>query len=196
MGREFKIVLLGEGGGGKTSISERLSQGIFDPNTAPTVGYSYVKSTYNVGGLTVTLNLWDTCGQEKFQSLVPLYMRNAHALIFVFDVSSERAMASLKGVYDAVSDQIEPEMVCYLCGNKTDLVNLPEMDWAEFENWGSSHNMTLELTSAKTGSGIKDMFNDIAKDMVSCWPDGKRFRSKDVTRSIIGKNDEKNGNCC
>ena len=85
--REYKVVMVGDSGVGKTSLVEKFYSGGFNEAQHTTVGAAYVKCLVSLNDKTsVTLNLWDTAGQERFQSLIPLYLRNALGLIFVFDL--------------------------------------------------------------------------------------------------------------
>jgi len=54
----------------------------------PTIGIDFLVKNMNYKGMSIRLQLWDTAGQEKFKSLVPSYLKDATAVILVFDQSS------------------------------------------------------------------------------------------------------------
>lgn len=91
-----KIVFLGDQSVGKTSIINRF---IFDNFTGneqvarriiqPTVGVDFVSKTINVENKTLRMQLWDTAGQERFHSLIPSYIKDSHAAIIVYDITSK-----------------------------------------------------------------------------------------------------------
>lgn len=91
-----KIVFLGDQSVGKTSIINRFIFDNFTGNeqvlwlfTQPTVGVDFVSKTINVENKTLRMQLWDTAGQERFHSLIPSYIKDSHAAIIVYDITSK-----------------------------------------------------------------------------------------------------------
>ena len=79
-GKSFKVVLLGEGRVGKSSIILRFMQGKFDERQQSTLSASCFDKSINLGGAeSARISLWDTAGQERFHALGPLYYRDAGA---------------------------------------------------------------------------------------------------------------------
>lgn len=159
---DFKVVMLGESGVGKTSLVEQLYSGVFSGDVASTIGAAYFKSSIQVDDDLVTLAVWDTAGQEKFQSLTPLYLRKARGLVFVVDASAENQIQGLTSVYDAVKEQIKPEMASVLCINKIDLTG-SDIDKSQYEAWASERGMGIAMASAKTGAGVMELFVTVAR---------------------------------
>jgi hypothetical protein len=80
MSRSYKVVLLGEGRVGKSSIILRFIQGKFDDRQQSTLSASCFDKTIALGGAeSARMSLWDTAGQERFHALGPLYYRDAGA---------------------------------------------------------------------------------------------------------------------
>ena len=77
MSNRFKIVLLGEGRVGKTSILLRYIRGEYSDNQVSTLQASYLDKKITVSGTSVHLSVWDTAGQERFHALGPIYYRDA-----------------------------------------------------------------------------------------------------------------------
>jgi small GTP-binding protein len=193
----FKVVMLGAGGVGKTSLVRNLTTGSFIANQIPTVGAAYVRHHIQLRTRSMILNVWDTAGQEKFYSLVPLYMRNAHGLIFVFDVSAEAGLTELDAVYANVREEIRPGTCAILCANKIDLVP-GTVDLTPYMNWGSERGMELVRTSAKSGDGVSELFSKMASD-IDLYCEGTRQRMADeVLNDICGPegSDRPNSKCC
>ena len=83
----------------------------------------------------VTLNLWDTAGQEKFKSLIPSYIKDSHAIVVVYDISNKDSFLSIdKWITDA-KDLRDDQAVIVLAGNKADLVG-PEVVDDDFTGVG------------------------------------------------------------
>jgi len=193
--REFKVVMVGDTGVGKTSLIEKFYSGGFNENQHTTVGAAYVKCLVSLNDKTnVTLNLWDTAGQERFQSLIPLYLRNALGIIFVFDLTRANSIQMLDTIYQSLQDQITDEIQILLCGNKCDLKD-SDINLAPFKQWATKHGTILLITSAKTGHGVKDLFFEIANRI-------NKYTGNHVTRrtidDIVGLTDEskKESGCC
>jgi small GTP-binding protein len=162
---EFKIVMLGDSGVGKTSLIEKFYTGNFTTKTIPTIGAGFIRATISLPNQCVILNIWDTAGQERFQSLAPLYVRDARGVILVFDPSTETSLKDLDLVYSSVEDSLAPDTELILCCNKMDLV--PEtFDSSKFVDWAKERRMSLMRTSAKTGDGVTEVFTQIALDIL------------------------------
>lgn len=85
----FKVVLIGNAGVGKTCLVRRFTQGLFPPGQGATIGVDFMIKTVEIDGEKIKLQIWDTAGQERFRSITQSYYRSAHALILVYDISSQ-----------------------------------------------------------------------------------------------------------
>jgi Ras-related protein Rab-6A len=92
---KYKIVFLGSMSVGKSSIIERFTYGNFDDNHQDTVGIDFLSKNHHYNGHLYRLLLWDTAGQEKFRSLIPAYLRDAHCAVFVYDVTCSQSFSDL-----------------------------------------------------------------------------------------------------
>ena len=72
---QFKVVLLGEGCVGKTSVVVRYVQNSFNEKHLTTLQASFLMKKLNIAGKRVELAIWDTAGQERFHALGPIYYR-------------------------------------------------------------------------------------------------------------------------
>jgi len=131
-----KIVFLGDQSVGKTSIINRF---IFDNFTGneqvkivaskPTVGVDFVSKTINVENKTLRMQLWDTAGQERFHSLIPSYIKDSHAAIIVYDITSkffvdcadENSYSNIVKWVEDVKEVRGEEAAIFILGNKVDL---------------------------------------------------------------------------
>ncbi|XP_004571969.3 ras-related protein rab7 [Maylandia zebra] len=121
----LKIILIGNSGVGKSSVMNRYVNHRFTNMYRATVGTDFLSKTISINGDTVTLQIWDTAGTERFQSLgTPLY-RGAHCCMLVFDVTSKASFSALDGWRKEFLIQGEPkdpsDFPFIVLGNKTDL---------------------------------------------------------------------------
>lgn|ERR1719264_141370 len=92
---KHKIAFLGDSGVGKTSLINQFIYGTFSLNHNPTIGIDYLSKIINTGERSIRLQIWDTAGQERFRSLIPSYIRDASAIIIVYDVTSRTSYANV-----------------------------------------------------------------------------------------------------
>ncbi|KAM7006710.1 ras-related protein rab7 [Tautogolabrus adspersus] len=135
-----KIILIGSSGVGKSSFMNSYVNHRFTNAYRATIGTDFSSKTVNIDGDSVILQIWDTAGTERFQSLgTPLY-RGAHSCMLVFDVTSRDSFSALEGWRKEFLVQGEPqepsEFPFIVLGNKTDLSNREvsgrlAMQWCE-----------------------------------------------------------------
>ena len=88
-------MFIGDSSVGKTAIIGRYITGWFEQMTAPTIGSMFFTKNLNVNKKEFELQIWDTAGQERFQSIAPLYYRDAHGVLIVFDVTNRDTFVHL-----------------------------------------------------------------------------------------------------
>eukprot|EP01087_Luapelamoeba_hula_P008825 TRINITY_DN2238_c0_g1_i2.p1 TRINITY_DN2238_c0_g1~~TRINITY_DN2238_c0_g1_i2.p1 ORF type:complete len:131 (+),score=22.26 TRINITY_DN2238_c0_g1_i2:58-450(+) len=87
---QFKLVLLGQAGVGKSNLVLRFVKGEFHENNESTIGAAFLTQTVALSDQTmVKFEIWDTAGQERFNSLAPMYYRGAQAALVVYDITNE-----------------------------------------------------------------------------------------------------------
>lgn len=174
-GAEYKVVLLGEGRVGKTSLISRYLNDTFDPQAASTVqatmhttkGVS-VPSFEGTGDQLVQLAIWDTAGQERFHALAPLYYRSAVGAMVVYDVTDRDTLAKARVWVQELHAVVGEAIRLVLCGNKKDVPpaehEVPEREGlALAQEVGGIHF----LTSALTGEGVTEAFTALAGSVAS-----------------------------
>ncbi|KAJ1979031.1 Vacuolar protein sorting-associated protein 21 [Dimargaris xerosporica] len=120
---QVKLVLLGESAVGKSSIVVRFAQDKYTPNREPTIGAAFLTQKCRLDdGKVIKFEIWDTAGQERFYSLAPMYYRNAHAAMVVFDVTKAGSLTKAKSWVKELQRQANLNAVIALVGNKVDLV--------------------------------------------------------------------------
>lgn len=157
-----KVVLLGDSKVGKTSILCQQLNGYHMANQNPTIGCHCNDLTIFVEDKPVTMQLWDTAGQEMYRALVPVYVRGASAAIIVYDVTERNSFTGLKTWVDLIHDKVPGSVPIYIVGNKTDLTNATVVSDQEARAFAESIEASLYKTSALMGLGISELFHDIA----------------------------------
>ena len=157
---KFKVIFLGDAGVGKTSIIKNRLEEPFNYKMAPTVGSNFEITEVEINGQTVGLRIWDTAGQEQYQSLMPVYLRGSQVAVIVASIVDHLSIASVEKWVELLNKTEPCKFIIAI--NKIDLqTNLSIVD--EIREDLSDKYQDVVLVSAKTGSGIKNLFYMIAK---------------------------------
>ena len=120
----MKILLLGDANVGKTTILNKYDDPHLNKVTKPTIGSDFMKKEIKVDDTAVTLQLWDTAGQEQFQSLGYAFYRGADACALVFDITNRESFDHIDKWHQGFLDNAHPSdpktFPILLVGNKAD----------------------------------------------------------------------------
>ena len=174
----FKVVVLGEGAVGKTAIVTRFSHGFFRTDYKTTIGSQFAVKNIDVEGAegenqVVKLQIWDVAGQSRFQILRPMYYRGSNGGLLVYDVSRRRTFMLLQEWLDELHKAIQKEIPLVLVANKTDLPDRV-VEPSEGREFADSHGMPYVESSAKTGEGVVDIFEQLGTILVKKRQSGNR----------------------
>lgn len=162
---EVKICLLGDVAVGKTSIASRFCKNIFNENYVNTIGGAYQQQNIMLeDNVKMKLHVWDTSGDERFKSMTNLYYRDAQVAILTYDVSNMQSFEGLGYWLKELSDKVNKDnMLLFLVGNKCDVdSNMKQVPASKAKEYAEKNNMFFYETSAKTGTGVKELFKTIA----------------------------------
>lgn len=162
----FRVVLIGNAQVGKTSIVRRLINKEFGENYIETVGAAFFSYTYTFENQTILLQIWDTAGQEKYQSLGPIYYRNSAAAIVVFDHTDIESFHDLSNWINAFHGSASDSAKIYIVGNKNDLED-HQVTSSQAQQYAEENKYEFFSVSAKTGNNIERLFQTIAQQLIS-----------------------------
>jgi small GTP-binding protein len=155
----FKFIVIGASGVGKTSLLKRFIDDQFIADTPSTIGVEYLATVIEVDGKPIKLQIWDTAGQEKFRSIVKSYFRHVVGVILVFDISSRKTFEDLSLWLNDVHQLCDPNAVVTLIGNKLDLASLRAVTTSDAQIFASNHQLTYLETSARGGDNVVEAFH-------------------------------------
>lgn len=165
--QQFKVVLLGEGCVGKTSLVLRYCQNVFNEKHLTTLQASFLKKRLNLLGKRVDLAIWDTAGQERFHALGPIYYRDSNGAVLVYDITDEDSFLKVKNWVKELRKMLGQDICLVICGNKMDMEKNRKVDQATAEQYAKSVGAVHFHTSAKQDKGIGEMFLDLTKRMIA-----------------------------
>jgi Ras-related protein Rab-5C len=167
LAKGVKVVLAGTEGSGKTSIIRRLTTKKFAMDSAPTISASQSEYTTQLeDGSSAKLRIWDTAGQEQYESLTVNYFRDAAAVIVVYDVSGFDSVAPVAKWIGKYRDVV-PHGVVVVAGNKIDLLEDVEVGKQQRLDMEEEVGGSVILCSAKTGEGIEELFAFVAQQIAA-----------------------------
>ncbi len=160
--RLFKIVLLGDGGVGKTSLIHRFVSRTFYRDYKMTIGSDLLMKEVQIGEYTVKLQIWDIAGQARFKFLQKSFYRGSAGAVLVFDLSSKNTfdpqiMNWLDNLHEGAG-----KVPVVLVGNKVDLSDNREIPQERAEEIAKKLTFPYLETSAKTGENVDALFHQIA----------------------------------
>ncbi|KAJ4460214.1 putative Ras-related protein Rab-21 [Paratrimastix pyriformis] len=162
----FKVVFLGEGRVGKTSLVLRFVQNQYSDSQTSTIQASFLKKAVVIDDQPVLLTLWDTAGQERFHALGPIYYRDANGAVLVYDITDQESFNKVKKWVRELHDQVGPNISIVICGNKCDLERQRVVDQKAAEEFARSVGARHFSTSAKANRNVADTFLYLAQDML------------------------------
>ena len=199
----FKIIIIGDSGVGKSSLLKRAVKNSFDNSYQATIGFEFLLMHFKVNDLKFKFQIWDTCGQEMYRSLVQGFYHNSSLAIIVYNINDKKSFDNTIVWLKDLRQHTDYELPVFLVGNKSDLEK--EVDTNEANTFTKNNNMVyFTECSAKSGSNIKEIFFEAAKYLYQIY---KKFKVQDkvpmAKRLKLDKNenDESNKNkkkkkCC
>ena len=154
----FKLIVVGDQSTGKSSLINRYTSDIFEENYQATIGIDFQTKTLFIHGKEVRLVLYDTAGQEKFRSLIPMYIRDAQVILFVYDISSKESFNIILKWFSEVLNVKDDQTVFGLIGSKSDLTDMREVTYEEGKKLANEKNIIFEEVSTKEWTNIEELF--------------------------------------
>ncbi|GAB5364868.1 hypothetical protein AAMO2058_001007100 [Amorphochlora amoebiformis] len=163
---DLKVILLGHKAVGKTSMFNRYVYDEFG-KTAMTIGAYFAMKQCEIGAKKVyNLAIWDTAGEEKFDSLTNFYCRNARAALVCYDITNRASFTGIQKWVDKVKQEADPNCAMLIVGNKLDLVEAGEsraVELAEVQKYAEPLGAKVIEVSAKSGHNISKIFQEVVE---------------------------------
>jgi len=163
--REVKIVMLGNGGVGKSALTFRFVQNKFVESYNPTIEDSYRKHI-KVEGRSMVLDILDTAGQEEYTELREVYMRGGEGFVIVYSITDRKSFSEVTEFRDRTLRVKDAERVpMVLVGNKSDLKSQRVVTIEEGEELAKKLGVPFLETSAQSGEHCEEIFYNIAREV-------------------------------
>ena len=186
-----KIIFVGDAGVGKTTIINRINDNEYQSTYEATIGVDFYPKKINFRGNEITLQIWDTAGQEKYRGLIPSYVRNSSIVFIVFDITNRNTFESVPKWIELIRG-IEKNILV-LFGNKFDLKEKREVKKEEGVELAKKNNILFYEISAKDDNNIdlKKSFYNAVIDLPIFSNENKEKRDDLINELIKEKGENK-----
>ena len=117
----YKVIVIGDSGVGKTSVTYRATKREFLEKISPTLGFEYFPFVLKYKEKVIKLEIWDTCGQESYRSLIKSFFTNSSLAIIVYAIDDLKTFNSVDEWIRQCKTLCSPETKFILIGNKADV---------------------------------------------------------------------------
>ncbi len=165
-----KVVLLGDGGVGKTSLVRRFVVDQYSDDYITTVGTKVSKKSLSLGHpaaeIEMAMQIWDVLGQKGYSGVQETAIKGAQGVLLVYDVTNDESRHALEDYWMPAVWRLAGRIAMVLVGNKSDLVE--DRVWAEEYLYFLSQKYTCPgiLTSAKTGDHVDQAFKSLGEQIL------------------------------
>jgi small GTP-binding protein len=161
----FKIIVVGDGTVGKTSLTQRFVTGKFGTQYRMTIGVDLSIKIFKVSQKIVKLQIWDTGGQERFSYVSPLYYRGAVGALCCYDLTKRPSFLNLPKWFSNV-EKYCGDIPLILVATKKDLEEYRAVKEDEGRSFAQERGVYFFETSAKSEVNLKEPFYFLAKQVI------------------------------
>lgn len=165
----LKIVMIGDGAVGKTSLLLRFADDHYPTTHMPTIGIDFKIAYMNIKRKVAKLQIWDTAGQERFKNMTSMYFKLAHAVAVVYDCTSQDSFDNVRSWMNQIDNFAAKNIPKILIANKSDLEN-KVISKIDGELLAEEYGALFIEASAKTGKNVDKAFKKLGEEMIKPKP--------------------------
>jgi len=181
----FKIIVIGNSGVGKSCLTLKATQDIFKEDFASTIGFQFFSFHVKINDIVFKLQIWDTCGQEIYRSLITNFYRSTALAIICYSVNDRKSFEEAEIWLKQVKMNSDPDCKVFLIANKIDLPNRV-VSSEEGMKYKKDNDFECYMeTSAKTGVNVRELFVNCALALYKELP--KYMKEKEILEESNNK---------
>ena len=182
----FKLIVIGNSFVGKSSLVERAIKNRFLGDYSATIGFDYCSFFLSYDSKIIKLQIWDTCGQEIYQSLITNFYKNSSLAIMVYAINDRSSFENQDDWLKELKRESNPDVKLILIGNKADLEKDRVVSYEEANVYSKEYKFTSFFeTSAKTGLNAQKVFINAA---LVLYEDYLKYIENEANNPKIKKN--------
>ena len=183
----FKIIVIGDSGVGKSCLTTQAVRNNFEEFYTATVGFEFLTFNMRINNNVLKLQIWDTCGQEVYKSLISNFYRNSSLALILYAINNRDSFQHSETWLNDLKNQANPNVKVFLVGNKSDLENERVVSKEEGERFKEEKKLDRFFeTSAKTGENARSALLEAAKLLY------KNYLKAKQNSADNGQNDDDN----
>ena len=187
---------MGDAGVGKSSIILRYTNNEFNASLVSSIGVDFKSKDILINNQKIKIQIWDTAGHERFRTITTSYYRGAHTIVIVFDLSSRVSFEHIDNWLEQINKYAKENVLKYLVGNKSDLVEKREVSTEEAKSVANKYNIPYIETSAKNSTNINDMFLTATNNYLLKYNFAKEKEYQGVSLNTKMMKNKKKNECC
>ena len=160
----FKVIVIGDSGVGKSCLTTQAVRNNFEEFYTATVGFEFLTFNMRINNNVLKLQIWDTCGQEVYKSLISNFYRNSSLALILYAINNSDSFKHAETWLNDLKSQANPNVRVFLVGNKSDLEDERVVPKEEGERFKEEKKLDRFIeTSAKTGENAQGVLLEAAK---------------------------------
>jgi Ras-related protein Rab-6A len=160
----FKLIFIGDPSIGKSCLTQKAIKNNFEEYYQATVGFEFLTYNLKINDKVVKLQIWDTCGQEIYRSLISNFYRNSSLAVLMYAINDKGSFNHVESWLSELKNNASSDISIILVGNKADLEEDRQVMKDEGENYKKQNYLDLFMeTSAKTGYNARNILIKAAK---------------------------------
>jgi len=160
----MKVVVVGNGAVGKSSMIQRYCKNVFTKEYKKTIGVDFLEKLISLDdGTEIRLMLWDTAGQEEFNAITKSYYRGAQACVLAFSTTDRPSFEKVEIWKSKLEEQVDSNIPLVLVQNKIDLLDQAVVNKEEADELAKKLKLRFYRTSVKEDLNINEVFKYLAE---------------------------------
>ena len=160
----FKMIVIGDSGVGKSCLTTKAVKNTFEEFYQATIGFEFLTFNLRMNETVVKLQIWDTCGQEVYRSLISNFYRNSSLAVLLYAIDNRDSFINVDNWLKELKGQANPDVKIMIVGNKCDLEDERKVSIEEGKEFKEKNNLNYFMeASAKTGFNAKNVLIEAAK---------------------------------
>jgi len=196
----FKIIVIGDSGVGKSCLTTKAVKNNFEDYYQATVGFEFLTFNMKINEFVIKMQIWDTCGQEIYKSLISNFYRNSSLAVILYSIDNRESFEHAENWLNELKSQANPDVRIFLVGNKSDLEEQRKVTKEEGLKFKTDQGLDIFMeTSAKTGYNARNVLIESAKILyadylkyVEANPQGENKPGKQKKGEELKDKDKKN----
>ena len=184
----FKLIFIGDSSVGKSCLTTKAVKNNFEEYYQATVGFEFLTFNMKVNDKVIKLQIWDTCGQEIYKSLISNFYRNSSLAVLVYAIDNKESFNHTENWLNDLKSQANPDVRIFLVGNKADLEEERKVSKEEGEKYKEDQHLDLFMeTSAKTGHNARNVLIEAAKILYKDYLKFDENNKENGPSNVLGK---------